>query len=298
MANELITIERKNVAGIIKVFDNDTRKAIDEALAIGNDFARAHNDEAKRVNVARAIAVYRIAKDAEAVEKTGFKTFKDVAAALFGLAPANATNYRKAAEQFYCNDKAPVCADWWGPSTLYLFCAAKVDNDTIKAAIEAGKLSEKSTNDDIKKWIASLETDALEDGKAEVAKLYDGELVYFKFGTNTPVEEYRNSFYAWTLDEIKAAIDPGDGTHDDSYFASFDPHAELDRINTKGAKKTVKGKGIVFNSIDVMARAVYFPAEVKKSKGPTAETVKAQNDTIAKMRAAMIAAGLDPDAIA
>lgn len=301
MASELITITRKDVADTIKVFDLDTRKAIDEALALGNDFARAHNDEAKRVNVARAIAVYRIASDKEAIEKTGFKTFKDVAAALFGLAPANATNYRKAAEQFYCNDKAPTCKDWWGPSTLYLFCAAGVDNDTIAAGIAAGKLTEKSTNDQIKAWIASLYSVALEDGKADVLKLYDGEMVYFKFGPDKPVEEFRDVFHAWTIDEIKAAIDPGDGTHDDTYFTSFDPHAELTRPTKKGTK-TVKGKGIAFNSIDVMARAVYFPAETHKTaqkanNGPTADTVAAQNATIEKMRAAMRAAGLDPDAI-
>lgn len=292
MANELMTIERKNVAGIIKVFDNDTRKAIDEALAIGNDFARAHNDEAKRVNVARAIAVYRIAKDAEAVEKTGFKTFKDVAAALFGLAPANATNYRKAAEQFYCNDNAPVCKDWWGPSTLYLFCAAKVDNDTIKAAIEAGKLTQDSTNDAIKAWIASLQSEALEDGKPVPAKLYDGVITRWREQGNS-----RTPFYSVTMDELKTAMTEG-APCEESYFSAFDPHAIMNRAGSKGTIKEVKGKGVMLYTIEGPVTATYFPAETSKAKGPTEKTVQAQNDTIAKMRAAMIAAGLDPDAIA
>lgn len=296
MATELTTITRKDYSNAIKCFDKDTRDAIDRAIALGNEFAQAHNEEAKRLNIARAVAIYHIAQDQEAVEKAGYTKFKDLASALFAMKPELATNYRKAAEQFYCNENAPTCKDWWGPTTLYLFCAKKIDNDTIKAAIEAGKLKQDTTNDGIKAWIASLEADALEDGKPEVLKLFDGELVYFKFEPNKAVEEYRDIFHAWTIEEIKAAIDPSDGTHDDTYFTSFDPHADLTRPTKKGTK-TIKGKGIAFNSIDVMARAVYFPAETTKAKGPTEKTVQAQNDTIAKMRAAMIAAGLDPDAI-
>lgn len=292
MATELTTIQRKDVADTIKAFDSITRKAIDEALALGNDFARAHNDEAKRVNVARAIAVYRIASDKEAVEKTGFKTFKDVAAALFGLAPANATNYRKAAEQFYCNDKAPICKDWWGPSTLYLFCAAGVDNDTIKAAIEAGKLKQDTTNDGIKAWIASLSAGALEDGKADVAKLYDGVMTRW-----TAQGSPSAPFYGLTMDELKADMSEG-GPREDSYYSAFDPHATMTRTGRKGTTKEVKGKGLMLYTLDGPVTAVYFPAETSKANGPTEKTVQAQNDTIAKMRAAMIAAGLDPDAIA
>lgn len=302
MASELITITRKDVADTIKVFDLDTRKAIDEALALGNDFARAHNDEAKRVNVARAIAVYRIAADKTAVEKAGFKTFKDVAAALFGLAPANATNYRKAAEQFYCNDKAPACKDWWGPSTLYLFCAAGVDNDTIAAAIEAGTLSEKSTNEQIKAWIASLSTEALEDGKAAVAKLYDGIIRAFHYVDGGSVEMYGGPFYGITLDEIKAKLHTDENPAGDEYFAAFNPNSVITRINGKGAAKEIAGKGLMYAAIGIFSQAVYFPAETAKAakkaaKGPTQETVDAQNATIEKMRAAMRAAGLDPDAI-
>ena len=304
MATELITITRKDVADTIKVFDLDTRKAIDEALALGNDFARAHNDEAKRVNVARAIAVYRIAADKEAVEKTGFKTFKDVAAALFGLAPANATNYRKAAEQFYCNDKAPTCKDWWGPSTLYLFCAAGVDNDTISAAISAGKLTEKSTNEQIKAWITSLEADALEDGKADIVKLYDGVMRVFNYEDET-CETHEHLFYAKSMDDIRDTMCMN-GTSDlpntDDYFTSFNPHSTLTRVSKRGNAKEVTGKGIIYAASGRVVTAVYFPAETQKAaqksnRGPTQETVEAQNATIEKMRAAMRAAGLDPDAI-
>lgn len=286
-----MTVERKDVAGIIKAFDNDTRKAIDEALALGNDFARAHNDEAKRMNVARAIAIYHIAADEKAVEKTGCKTFKDVAAKLFFMKPELATNYRKAAEQFYCKDGAPACKDWWGPTTLYLFCAAKVDNDTIAAAIEAGKLSDKSTNEQIKAWIASLQSEALEDGKVEVAKLYDGVITRWTMQGATDA-----AFYAVTLDELKADMSEG-GPADDSYFSAFDPHSTVTRINRRGAAKDVKGKGIMLHTLNGPVTAIYYPAEVKKSNGPTEKTVQAQNDTIARMRAAMVAAGLDPDAI-
>ena len=304
MATELITITRKDVADTIKVFDLDTRKAIDEALALGNDFARAHNDEAKRVNVARAIAVYRIASDKEAIEKTGFKTFKDVAAALFGLAPANATNYRKAAEQFYCNDKAPICKDWWGPSTLYLFCAAGVDNDTIAAGIAAGKLTEKSTNEQIKAWIASLFSDALENGKTEVLKLYDGVMRTFNYEGET-CETHENVFYAIPMDDIKATMclkGVSDLPNGDDYFTSFNPHSTLTRVSKRGTSKEVTGKGIMYAANGRVVTAVYFPAETQKTaqkpnNSPTADTVAAQNAIIEKMRAAMKAAGLDPDAI-
>lgn len=293
MANELTITNRKDYTNAIKLFDSDTRKAIDEALALGNDFGRAHNEEAKRVNVARAIAVYRIAADKEAVEKAGYKTFKEIAFDLFGLNPANATNYRKAAEQFYCNDDAPVCKDWWGPSTLYLFCAAKVDNETIKAAIEAGKLAADSTNEAIKAWITSLEVEALEDGKPEIAKLYDADICVY-----TPAGMTTNTLYGVTVDEVRNALIPEEGAvYDNTYFSTFDPHSTITRVNRKGASKEVKGKGLVFICLTTVAKAVYYPAEVKKTSGPSAETVKAQNATIEKMRAAMRAAGLDPDAI-
>lgn len=286
MATELTTIQRKDVADTIKVFDTITRKAIDEALALGNDFARAHNDEAKRVNVARAIAVYRIASDKEAVEKTGFKTFKDVAAALFGLAPANATNYRKAAEQFYCNDNAPICKDWWGPSTLYLFCAAGVDNDTIKTAIEAGKLKKDTTNDGIKAWIASLEADALEDGKADVVKLYDAEVTCCDYDCNGVGQVSIKAFHGVTMDEIKTAMLRNGLPNTDDFFTAFNPHAELTRPTKKGTK-TIMGKGLFYACTERMSKAVYFSAETSKAKakGPTAETVSAQQKTIEALMA-------------
>ena len=195
MANELITIARKDYSNAIKCFDRDTRDAIDRAIALGNEFAQAHNEEAKRLNIARAVAIHHIAQDQEAVEKAGYTKFKDLASDLFGMKPELATNYRKAAEQFYCNDKAPACRDWWGPTTLYLFCAKKIDNDTINAAIEAGKLKQDTTNEQIKAWIASLEAEALEDGKPEIAKLYDGEFLYVKFFDNSPAEECYDTFH-------------------------------------------------------------------------------------------------------
>lgn len=297
MATELTTIARKDYSNAIKCFDKDTRDAIDRAIALGNEFAQAHNEEAKRLNVARAIAIHHIAADQEAVEKAGYEKFKDLAAALFGMKPELATNYRKAAEQFYCNDNAPICKDWWGPTTLYLFCSKKIDNDTIKAAIEAGKLKQDTTNDGIKAWIASLEAEALEDGKAEVVKLYDGEYFLIKLNTDNTAQVLHDTFNGLTMDEIKALLDFGEGVHDETHFTNFNPHAELERTTKKGAKK-VTGKGIFFNSLDGSAWAKYFPAETAKTKGPTEKTVQAQNDTIAKMRAAMIAAGLDPDAIA
>ena len=191
MANELITIARKDYSNAIKCFDRDTRDAIDRAIALGNEFAQAHNEEAKRLNIARAVAIHHIAQDQEAVEKAGYTKFKDLASDLFGMKPELATNYRKAAEQFYCNDKAPACRDWWGPTTLYLFCAKKIDNDTINAAIEAGKLKQDTTNEQIKAWIASLEAEALEDGKPEIAKLYDGE---FPASIPTPSPRIASAF--------------------------------------------------------------------------------------------------------
>ena len=283
MSNELITIERKEVATIIKAFDLPTRKAIDEAIALGNEFGRAHNDEAKRLNVARSIAVYKIAEDKDAVERAGFKTFKELATALFGLAPANATQYRKSAERFYCNPdcNSPV-KDWFGPSTLYLFASAKVEDKDIEKGINDGKLSDKSTNEQIKAWIASLNPEALTDGKPEIVKLYDAS--YMKITTSGgEVKTYQWTDYAVSLDEIKSVMREAGTPEGDDYYTYFNPHATLTRINKKGESKDVTGKGLLYHSLSVISIATYFPAEVKKTNSNA--TIDAQNATIAKLMA-------------
>ena len=289
MSNELITIERKEVATIIKAFDAPTRKAIDEAIALGNEFGRAHNDEAKRLNVARSIAVFKIAEDKEAVEKAGFETFKELATALFGLAPANATQYRKSAERFYCNPdcNSPV-KDWFGPSTLYLFASAKVEDKDIEKGIKDGKLSDKSTNEQIKAWIASLKPEELTDGKPEVVKLYD--VHYTKLDmAGGKCEASQFNEYAVTLNEIKSAMREAGTPDGDDYYTYFNPHATLTRVNKKGESKKVTGKGLLYHSLTVICVATYFPAEVKKTpKNSPQDAVQMLKNMTAEQRAQIL----------
>lgn len=296
-------IARDEVKGIIKAFDTETRAAIDKALALGNDFVRAHADEASKVAKARAVAIFHIAKDKEAVEKTGYDSFKELSAALFGMEPSTATNYRKAAERFYCNADAPQkLGEWYGPSALYELVRSKASNEELAAAIERGELKEGMTSRELRAWSESRK--ALTEGeKPEVARLYDGSVLAIGgFDTDRP-RMYTAEFHGATEDEIRAALalslgkcifgkdapeadDYAVGVEDDR-IGRFNPHAELDN-----GKKKVTGKGMFAASCDAMAKAVYFPHTTKakeKEDNSAADTIKAQNATIAELMAKIAA---------
>lgn len=254
-------IIRDEVKGIIKVFDTETRAAIDKALALGNDFVRAHADEASKVAKARAVAIFHIAKDKEAVEKTGYDSFKELSAALFSMESSTATNYRKAAERFYCNADAPKkLGEWYGPSALYELVRSKASNEELAAAIERGELKEGMTSRELRAWAESRK--ALTEGeKSEVAKLYD---VRISGGSFDDVWKY-----GLTLDEAKeelltavqAELGIADVPSEDDRYGVFNPHAVI--TDDKG--KEYKGKGIFFTYGGAFAVATYFPAQRSKA---------------------------------
>lgn len=305
MANtELTTISRKDVKDVIAPFSPAVRAEIDKAIALANDFAKAHGEEATRLAIQRAIALYHIAEDKEAVKKAGFKTFKELAGVLFNLGASSATNYRSAAEQFYCNADAPKVKEWFGPSGLYEFIRGGITNEAIQGGIDRGELKSTMTNSDIRAWVdaqKSLTDGEDEDGNAKLAKLYDATItaLYMDRGGNTSAAS--KTVYAVTEEELHnwlalcvASLVHGAGTEDaeacangieNDRFGKYNPHAELDN----GKKKTA-GKGLFIAYGDAMAKAVYFPAAKAKAKAAkgdnaAADTIKAQNDTIAALMA-------------
>lgn len=304
MANtELATISRKDVKDVIAPFSPAVRAEIDKAIALANDFAKAHGEEATRLAIQRAVALYHIAEDKEAVKKAGFKTFKDLAAVLFNLGASSATNYRSAAEQFYCNEDAPAVKEWFGPSGLYEFIRGGITNEAIQGGIDRGELKSSMTNSDIRAWVdaqKSLTDGEEEDGGAKLAKLYDGSVIAVSGLDGDKPCKYTATFHGATEDEIRAAIalalgkciydvDAPEATEfaagfEDDRMGRFNPHAELDN-----GKKKVAGKGLFAASANAMAKVVYFPAakaKTKAAKGDSAaDTIKAQNDTIAALMA-------------
>lgn len=305
MANtELTTISRKDVKDVIAPFSPAVRAEIDKAIALANDFAKAHGEEATRLAIQRAVALYHIAEDKEAVKKAGFKTFKDLAAVLFNLGASSATNYRSAAEQFYCNDKAPAVKEWFGPSGLYEFIRGGITNEAIQGGIDRGELKSTMTNSDIRTWVdaqKSLSDGEDSDEDVKLAKLYDGSIVAVSGLDGDKPCKYTASFHGATEDEIRAhmglalgkcifGVDAQEAAEyaagfEDDRIGRFNPHAELDN-----GKKKVTGKGLFAAATFAMVNAVYFPAAKAKTKAAkgdnaAADTIKAQNDTIAALMA-------------
>lgn len=304
---ELSTIARKDVKDVIAPFSPAVRAEIDKAIALANDFAKAHGEEATRLAIQRAIALYHIAEDKEAVKKAGFKTFKELAAVLFNLGSSSATNYRSTAEQFYCNADAPAVKEWFGPSGLYEFIRGGISNEAIQQGIDNGKITPTMTNAEIRAWVEAQ--NALTDGEdadeeVKLAKLYDGSVLAVSgFEADQP-HLYTAAFHGVTEDEIRAALALALGkcifgkdapeVHDyavgleDDRIGRFNPHAELDN-----GKKKKAGKGMFVVSGDAMAKAVYFPAAKAKAKpakdNSAADTIKAQNATIAELMAKIAA---------
>lgn len=276
---ELATISRKDVKDVIAPFSPAVRAEIDKAIALANDFAKAHGEEATRLAIQRAIALYHIAEDKEAVKKAGFKTFKDLAAVLFNLGQSSATNYRSAAEQFYCNDKAPKVKEWFGPSGLYEFIRGGITNEAIAAAIDRGEIKPTMTNSDIRTWVdaqKALAGDEDEESAAKLAKLYDGFVIAVGGLDGNDISKCTGTLSGATEDEIKASLklslgkciygDTPEATEyaagfDDDRIGRFNPHAEMDN----GKRKTA-GRGLFAASGNAMAKAVYFPAAKTKAK--------------------------------
>ena len=315
MANtELTTISRKDVKDVIAPFSPAVRAEIDKAIALANDFAKAHGEEATKLAIQRSIALYHIAEDKEAVKKAGFKTFKDLAAVLFNLGQSSATNYRSAAERFYCNDNAPAVKNWFGPSGLYEFIRAGITHEAIQQGIDNGKLTPSMTNAEIRAWaegqkaITDGEGGGEDEGEAKIAKLFDGEIIAVSGFNGDKAARYTASFHGVTEDEIRGLLGLALGKciydkdapeakeyaagFEDDRIGRFNPHAELDN----GKKKTA-GKGLFAASVDGMVKAVYFPAakaKTPKAKTPkgdndAAKTIEAQNNTIAELMAKIAA---------
>lgn len=276
--NELNTITRANVKTAVACFDTATRKEIDKAIALWNDFATAHGEEATRLAKQRSIALWHIAKDEQAVEKAGYKNFKDCAADIIGLAPSLATQYRKAAERFYCNpDCSSPVKDWYGPAALYELCRVKASDVAIVKAVKSGELKESTTAKEVRAWADAYK--ALTDGgeKPEVVKMYSAHI-------DAPNGEILP--FEGTLEELHTAMRGTintDATIENDRFGAFNPHATEIR-----GKREVAGKGLFLCFGSQVCTAVYFPLERTK-QFPDAATVAAQNETIAALMAEIAA---------
>lgn len=285
-----ITKSRNDAKLILKNMPKELQAACDKIFVAGADFGGAivnmnEHDSAFRLALLEASNTYGKPKDSK------YKGFGEFACAVFGFTSAPAvTNAVKVAAHIDA-EKVPKLSSWYSTGMLYELRG--VPADVLKTDVESGKLRPGMTQQELREYNAA---NKLEDGKAKVVKLYDGEYYAVRLHPDETAQVMHDTFKGLSQDEICGLLDFVERQHDGTHFTAFNPHAELTRTTKKGTT-TVNGKGIFFHSLEGVAWAKYFPAETSKSNGPTAETVNAQNATIEKMRAAMRAAGLDPDAI-
>lgn len=248
----------------IAAFGKETRLAIDEAITAYNALVESTGKDAAAMARRQAVAVSMIAEDKEALEKAGFETFKDAALALVHLAPANATQYRKAGD-FIRSKDAPAIVNWYSPSALYMFTSKKVPVNVINAAIKSGDLKEDMSFAAIRAWCEAHDPKALTDGEesAEVVPIFTAHITF----DGQPTYSFDG-----TLDEIRSELWRTlgtDATMDEDRFGTFNPHATEMR-----GKREVKGKGIVLVFGVKMVSAVYFPVQrTKKPANYTPETL-------------------------
>lgn len=281
-----ITKTRNDAKLILKNMPKELQAACDKIFVAGADFGGAivnmnEHDSALRLALLEASNTYGKPENSE------FKGFGEFACAVFGFTSAPAvTNAVKVAEHIDQN-KIDKLASWYSTGMLYELRDVPVD--TLREDIKTGKLRAGMTQKALRQYNAAHK---LESGKPKPLKLYDASITrYSDEGAAVA------TVHGVTLEELKTALVDDDSVHyDDTFFTFFNPHATLTRIMSNGSNKETVGKGLVFIKMDTVAKAVYFPAGTKAPSEQGTKTAE-QDEVIAKMRAKMLAAGLDPDEI-
>lgn len=271
MSTALITKTREESKAIVSRLPNALRVECDKVFAAGETLIKSADETARVLS----IALSHIAADEKAVEKAQYKTFKDLAADVFGIKPAQATQFRKVGDKFYCAEKPPICSEWFTASKLYEL--RSVDSKILDEDAGSGLLRPDMTQAQLRDYAASK---SLTDG-AEVVKLFDIH-IYTKDGESAFTGS-EDDIYEALFDAVEAE----DAERD--RVAHFNPHATLVKeAKGKTPAKEVKGKGLVIVYGTRVAHAVYFSTDRAKT-APSEETIAAQNKTIEALMAEIAA---------
>lgn len=278
---------REDAKLILKYMPKEVQAACDKIFVAGADLGGAivatnERDSAFRLALLDASRAYGKPKDSK------YKGFGDFACAVFGFTSAPAvTNAVKVAEHIDV-PKLPKLSAWYSTSMLYEL--RDVPTDVLKADVESGTLRAGMTSKELRAYNA---THKLESDAPEVVKLYDVEITTVLYDNKGATVDIAHA-YGKTLDEIKAAITGEGRPNEDDRFVSFNPHASLSRVNSKGAAKEITGKGVMYVAPGIFSKIVYFPAETSKAaKGANMTPqnyIEAARKLTPEERAAMIAA--------
>ena len=267
-----ITKTRNDAKLILKNMPKELQAACDKIFVAGADFAGAIVNTNERDSSFR-IALLEASNTYGKPENSPYKGFADFACAVFGFKSAPAVTQAVKVAQAIDVPKLPKLASWYSTSLLYEL--RDVSAETLKADVQNGTLHAGMTAKELR---AYNNAHKLEDDAPKVIPMYSAYITLYA-PDSIPV---RHS-YTGDIDGLKAKITEimgVDASVEDDRFFTFNPHAQME----DGKRKTDgKGMGAVFG--DVIAKAVYFKMKTEKTKEPTAETVKAQNDTIAALMA-------------
>lgn len=256
MSNSLITTTKAEVKAIVAKLPPALRMECDKVFTLANEAAPAVDAVRKQT----CIAINAIALDEKAVEKAGYKTFRDLAADIFGMAPVLATQCRKTAEKFYCAEKQPTVTAWYSQSKLAELL--KVDSERLDKDAASGLLKPSMTNAELRAYADAVKAEALEDGTAKLVKMYDAHIT----APNNPAAIPFTGTYEELLDAMRkicrSVLDlPADTVIEVDRFGSFNPHVTI--TPEKGKPHDAKGVFLAYSTF--MVCAWYTPTPRAKS---------------------------------
>ena len=274
MSNQLITTTKAEVKTIVAKLPPALRTECDKVFALANEAAPAVDAVRKQT----CIAINAIALNEKAVEKAGYKAFKDLAADIFGMAPVLATQCRKTAEKFYCAETPPIVTEWYSQSKLAELL--KVDSKRLDEDAKAGKLKPAMTNAELRAYAEAVKAEALGDGKAEVLKMYEAHVQVC--GQSQPAGftgTYEDILEALASECRKALDLPEASVIDKDRFGSFNPHVTY--TPDKGKPSNAKGVFLAYGAF--MATAWYMPIPKTKTAKKRENSPQAAWDSIKKL---------------
>ena len=256
MSNTLITTTKAEVKAIVAKLPPALRTECDKVFTLANEAAPALDAVRKQT----CIAINAIALNEKAVEKAGYKTFRDLAADIFGMAPALASQCRNTAAKFYCAEKQPTVTAWYSQSKLAELL--KVDTERLDKDAASGILKPSMTNAELRAYADAVKAEALEDGATKLVKMYDAHI----YSSQSAGTLNFTGTYDEILDKMRELCRgvndlPSETVIEADRFGSFNPHVTI--TPEKGKPHEAKGVFLVYNAC--MLCAWYTPTPRAKT---------------------------------
>jgi len=255
MSTAIITLTKEDSKSIIAKLPSNLRVEADKVFTACND-AGTSIDNAQRIV---SIAFSKISADDKAIEKAGFKTFKEFACTAFGVKASQASQFKKVGDKFYNAEKPPIVTEWYSASKLYEL--RSVDSSILDVDAEEGILNPNMTQAQLREYADSK---AIASNNPEVMKCFDAIITSIDLnGVEADIidKEYNNI----TLDELKAIMyDLAICPPEDDRLAKYNPHKSYVEKRKDGKDKEISLKGLVLVTDTFFVKAVYIPTKTKK----------------------------------